>query len=246
LDAEGPWLQSLELHVGEARAVEVVANQIAISVTGDGQHRLHIRSAQLAMLGGRISLRPFSLDPAKPTMDTTADLDGLDLSALAELVPQALSAATGQVSGRMAVRWSAALGVQPGRGSLTVTPTTPASISLASTPGFLTQHTSERIEWLPAALGKVARWLSVENPAYETLGRIERGEMPLQVEKLRIELYPDGPTGRRSATAEVVARPPAGSVVELVSFTVNVSGPLDEVLRLGTNDKVKFKIGSKQ
>jgi hypothetical protein len=245
LASEGALLQTLRLHVSEVQALGFSATQLAVYATGDKLHRLHIRQAGLTMLGGHINLRPFILDPAKPAIDTTADLDGVDLGALAAFVPEALSEAKGQVSGRIAVRWSAKLGTQAGDGSLTVSPDSPASIRLTSTPGFLTQHTTERLQLLPDGFGRLAHWLSVENPAYDTLRRIELGELPLKVEKLQVELYPDGPNGPRSATAVVVAKPADGSAVGLVSFTVNVSGPLDEVLKLGTNENVKFRVDTK-
>jgi len=245
LASGGALLQSLQLHVNEANAVGMTATEIAVYAAGDPQHRLLIQQAELSMLGGRINLRPFMLDLGNPVIDTTAHLDGVDMSALAAFVPEALSEAKGRVSGRIAVRWSSKLGIQPGDGLLTVSPDTPASIRLTSTPGFLTQHTTERIQFLPDSFGRFGKWLSVENPAYDTLRRIELGELPLVVEKLRVELYPDGPSGPRSATAVVQARPADGSAVGLVSFQVNVSGPLDEVLKLGTNDKVKFRVDTK-
>jgi hypothetical protein len=42
---------------------------------------------------------------------------------------------------------------------------------------------------------------------------------------------------------DVVARPTGvGDVLEKITFTVNVSGPLDQVLRLGLNDRAKIRV----
>jgi hypothetical protein len=126
-----------------------------------------------------------------------------------------------------------------------VTADTPASIQLASTPGFLTQHLPERIKLLPDWLRLPPNWFAPVNPAYGTLEKIERGEQDLTVEQLRVELYPDGPEGARSATVAVTARPLAGSAVELVSFTINIAGPLQQVLEIGLDDRARLNFGGK-
>ena len=75
------------------------------------------------------------------------------------------------------------------------------------------------------------------------LQRIELGQSPLAVETLRLQLYPDGPGGPRSARVDIVARPAgAGDVVEKITFSVNVSGPLDQVLQLGFKDRATIRV----
>jgi hypothetical protein len=77
------------------------------------------------------------------------------------------------------------------------------------------------------------------------LQRIELGQVPLAVESLDFQLYPDGAGGSRSAQVRVVARTTeAGDVVEKVTFTVNVSGPLDQVLRLGMDERAKIRVNA--
>lgn len=238
-------VQSLTLRAAEATALDVALRNLELTAEGDAPNRLLITSAGVDALGGRIALKPFAVDPLNPVIETTAEMAGVSLAQLADLVPQALKEASGQVSGRVEVKWSASLGPKTGAGALTVTPDSSANFRLAATPGFLTQHAPERIQLLPDKLGALARWLSLENPAYETLRRIELGEMPLQVEDLSIELYPDGPAGPRSAAVRVTARPADGSVVDKVTFAVNVSGPLDQVLKLGTSDGATLSFGTK-
>jgi len=245
ISPENLLVQSLELRSGEASVVGIALRNILVAAEGDDRHRLKIISASVNMLGGRIALQPFTLDPGKLEIDTMAELEGVALSSIADFVPQTLHDASGQLKGRVAVRWNAKLGTRPGGGSLTLAATSPASLRLAATPGFLTQHTTERIQWLPDFMGPIARWLAVENPAYDTLRQIEMGDLPLQVEKLIVDLYPDGPNGTRSALVEVVARPVAGTAVGKVSFTLNVSGPLDEVLRLGSDERVNMNLNKK-
>ena len=241
---EAVLVQTLTVDAATATVLGVTLRQIELKAAGDEQQRLLITSAGVDALGGRITLKPFAVDPLNPVIDTTAEMVGVSLSQLAALVPEALKEASGQVSGRVDVKWSASLGPKTGTGALKVTPESPANFRLAATPGFLTQHAPERIQVLPDWLGALAHWLSLENPAYETLHRIEMGEMALQVEDLSIELYPDGPQGPRSAAVAVTARPADGTVVEKVTFAINVAGPLDQVLRLGTSGGVKLDFGS--
>jgi len=239
-------VQSLRVRAPEAMVLGVALHNLGLEATGDEPDRLQVTAVGVDALGGRVRLRPFTVDPLNPVIATTAEMVEVSLAELAELVPEALKEASGQVSGSMELTWSASLGPKTGAGSLTVTQGNPANFRLADSPGFLTQHAPERIQLLPDKMGALARWLSLNNPAYETLRRIEMGEMPLQVEDLSIVLYPDGPDGPRSAAVRVTARPTtAGSVVDKVTFAINVSGPLDQVLKLGTSEGVSFNFGTK-
>ncbi|MBP6506804.1 MAG: YdbH domain-containing protein [Opitutaceae bacterium] len=243
LGAGGVALQTAQLKVGRAEAEGIVARNLGIEAAGAPDGRIAVSQTEVEVLGGRVVLAPFVFDPARLEVRTTAELTGVALSELASLLPETLAEAHGRLSGRIALHWSSAAGFEPGSGSLNVLPDTPASLRLAAAPGFLTQHMPERIQLVPAWLGPLARWLSPENPAYDSLRHIELGEQSLTVEKLRVELYPDGTGGARSATVEVSARPPAGSIVEQVSFTINVAGPLEQILKLGLDDRAKIKFG---
>lgn len=241
LAASKPSISSIGLRAPEARVAGVDLADLIVDATGVEGDRLVVNRAQVNLWEGRAGLREFELDLENPSINTTALIDGLSLEELAGLVPEALSDAQGRLSGSSSLKWSPAAGLEIGTGALTVTPDSPATLRLASAPGFLTQHLSEKIMWVPAMLGPVARWLALDNPAYETLRRIELGEMPLSVEKLGIALYPDGPNGEKSAVVEVAARPAEGNIVERVSFNINVSGPLKEVLLLGSDDRVRLE-----
>jgi hypothetical protein len=235
-----PALQSAQVRVGEVAGLGLVLSEVELSVVGAGGHRIRVERVTGRMLGGRVTLAPFNFDPAAPAVLSRMELEGLDLAQLRHLLPEALSEASGRVDGRVALDWSLARGVRTGRGELSVRPGTPASLRLAAAPGFLTGQVPPRIPLLPAWLGPLARWSSPPNPVYETLGEIELGRMPLQVEQLRVELHPDGADGARSATVTVAARPAAGAVVERVTFTINVAGPLEQVVRLGLDDRARL------
>lgn len=240
-----PAVRSLRLDVDTLQVASLTARRIVAEAAGAAGGRLDLRRAELEMFGGRVALAPFTFDPAMPAVDTTADLTGVALGELAALAPQAVAEAHGQVAGRVAVRWSAQLGTEPGAGALRVSVDTPATVRLAATPGFLTQRVPARLGLIGGSFGPLSRWLSVENPAYDTLRRIELGELPLAVDRLEVKLYPDGPDGAISARVELSGHPAeANSAVGGVSFVVNVAGPLSQVLRVGLKQNASIQINS--
>jgi hypothetical protein len=237
-------LHSAQLQAATIQAAGLTARKFLVDLVGGDDGRLGVRRAEVNALSGRIALAPFTLDPASPAVHTSAEISGVALADLAALVPQALAEASGQVAGRVAVNWSLAGGLEPGTGSLGVVADSPAGLRLTNSPGLLTGRATPKIEFLPGWTGPLRHWLSMENPAYAVLRQIERGEMPLIVEKLSVKLYPDGFDAPQSARVEVAARPTAGSAVERVTFAVNVTGPLTEVLKLGFDDRAKVRVNA--
>ncbi len=240
-----PALRSVQARVGEIAGLGLALGEVELSAVGAGDRRMRVERAAGRMLGGSVTLASFDFDPAAPAVLSTMELEGLDLAQLGHLLPDALSEASGRIDGRVTLDWSLAHGARAGRGELSVRPDTPASLRLAPAPGFLTDRVPARIALLPAWLGPLARWSSPPNPAYDTLGEIELGRTPLQVEQLRVELQPDGADGARSATVMVAARPANGSVVERVTFTINVAGPLEQVVRLGLDERARLNFGGR-
>ena len=239
-------IESLVLQVASVQAAGIAGRDLTVELAGSVPGEVTVRRAEIAILGGTVRVQPFAVDPARPEIRATAELAGISLGEVAGLVPTALAAARGRLEGRIEIAWSEATGFKPQGGALRVAADTPATIRLASTPGFLTQHLPERIKLLPDWLRLPPTWFAPVNPAYGTLQKIELGEQDLTVEQLRVELYPDGPTGARSATVEVAARPAAGSAVERVSFTVNVAGPLQQVLEIGLDERARLNFNANQ
>lgn len=238
-------VESAIVRVATVQAAGITGRNLKVELAGRVPGEIAIRSVEMAVLGGMVRVRPFAVDPARLEIRATVDLVGIALSEVAGLVPTALTAARGRMDGQVDIAWDQATGFMPQGGAMRVTPDTPASIRLASTPGFLTQHLPERIKLLPDWLRLPPNWFAPVNPAYGTLEKIERGEQDLTVEQLRVDLYPDGPEGARSATVAVTARPPAGSAVELVSFTINIAGPLQQVLEIGLDDRARLNFSAK-
>lgn len=238
-------IESMTMRAATLQAAGMAGRDLQVELVGRIPGEIEVRRAEVAILGGTVRVRPFRLDPERPEIRATADLAAIALDEVAALLPTALAGARGRLEGRVEVAWSEAAGFRPQGGALRVAADAPASLRLASTPGFLTQHLPERIRLLPDWLRLPPTWLAPVNPAYGTLEKIERGEQDLTVEQLRVELYPDGPDGPRSATVEVAARPASGSAVERVSFTVNVAGPLQQVLEIGLDERARLNFNAK-
>ncbi len=151
-----------------------------------------------------------------------------------QLVPASLAAARGRVNGDLRVAWSEESGFQVGEGKLRLDASEPTTLTLAASPGFLTSQVPARFVLLPAWLGPLSRWFSPPNPALATLSDIELGRIPLQVQSLEVDLSPDGDAVGRTASVSIRGRPVGdGGAVDLVTFQINVAGPLSEVLKLG-------------
>lgn len=238
-------IESAVLLVATVEAAGIAGRDLRVELAGRVPGEITVRNTEISVLGGTVRVRPFSVDPARLEIRATADLAGIALGEVANLVPTALAGARGRMDGRIELAWSETSGFMPQGGELRVTDGAPASIRLTSTPGFLTQHLPERLKLLPDWLRLPPTWFAPVNPAYGTLQEIERGEQELTVEQLRVELYPDGPAGARSATVAVTARPATGSAVEQVSFTINVAGPLQQVLEIGLDDRARLNFNAK-
>jgi hypothetical protein len=238
-------LRAARVKVAAAQAAGIVAHDFRLEATGTPDGRLAVSRVEVVAFGGRVTLSPFTIDPAAPAVKSTAEFSSLALGELATLVPHALKEASGQIAGHAQINWSLQSGFGPGDGTVGISAAAPALVRLAPSPGLLTKRTPPRIELLPTFTGSLRRMLSLENPAYGMLQRIELGEVPLAVQSMDVRLYPDGPDGSRSAQVRVVARTTGvGDVIEKVTFTVNVSGPLDRVLRLGFDKRTKLELKS--
>jgi hypothetical protein len=238
----GVALRAADAKIESVQVVGIAVRNILLSLAAGERGQIAVRRAQLEVFGGRLALSPFTLDPTAPAIRTAAEFSGIALGELAALVPQALAEARGQVAGRMAVNWNLDTGAQPDAGGVEMAPGAPATFRLEKSPGLLTGRAAPRIEFLPAWTGPLRRWFSADNPAYETLRRIELGETPLTLDSLLIKFLPDGPEGSRSASVVVGARPAAGTAVERVTFSVNLTGPLTQVLRLGMDERMRVQI----
>lgn len=206
---------------------------------------LRVAGAEVTAFDGSVSLEPFDVTRAGDTLaPVSADvvLTDASLAALAVLLPEAVTSAAGRLSGRLRLRWSSADGLAPQRGSLSLSPTAEASFRLQPQPGLLTRQVPEHFQLLPAWMGPLARWIAADNPAYPVLRDVEQGTLPLKVDRFEVQFLPDDPLGR-TARVNISARPATPGPVDKVTFEINLSGPLEQVIRLGLDERVKVRAG---
>lgn len=229
----------------EASFNNVIARNGEVTFSFTNNQEVRIERARLDVFGGAVELAGDTF-PLKTLLagevTTSVRILHVSLAEIAALLPDVIAEARGRLSGEIGVGWTKT-GFKLGNGSLQIERLESVEVRLSPQPGFLTDHTPERLS-LPAWTGALGRWLSPKNPAYETIRQIEMGLMTLQVETLTAQVQPAGDEAGRSATVRLSARPAVASAVDKVDFEVNVSGPLDEVLKLGLGNSFSVKMGS--
>lgn len=209
------------VRVREIRAADLTARAIEVEAAMDGPDRIDVRQARLEALGGRVAAEPFHLAPASGEIAATLLLEGVSVEQVLALAKDVPAKATGVVEGRVPLSYGAQ-GLQFGRGWLALKPGAPAELQLQAE-GLLT--------------GGVA----ASNPTYSTLKKIEAGLLRLRLTELRLELRPpDGPPGR-TATLRVAGEPVEPTVKAPVQLDLNVNGPVEQLLNLGLDQRVKFR-----
>lgn len=212
-----------------ARALDVKAMLVDFE-------RLEIERTGVEIAGGRVDAKPFSVSLADPSLDVKIAMKRVGLQDLVVFAPTAFSEASGRIDGELELKWSEADGVRLGLGRLSLNRDEPTVVRMVESPGFLTESMPSRFVFLPSSFGIVSRWLSAKNEAYDDLGEIERGKVRLKLEAFEVSLTPDGDDRGKSASVFIRARPEQdGLAVGAVTFRINVSGPLSQVLRLGIN-----------
>lgn len=194
---------------------------------------LRVHAFELEALGGTIRCKGFDVDLAKPDVTATVQVEGLELAALRPYIPQAVADAQGRLDGHVALRWSSASGFSLGDGDLSLRKDAPASIRLASSPGFLSSRVPSRLKLLAGVVDE-------PNPAKRALEEIELGQEALVVDSVQAELRPDRAGAGATAVVKIVAHPTDATSVKVVRLNVNVSGPLADVLRFGMSGRTSL------
>jgi hypothetical protein len=233
----------LELTVRTITTARFGARNLAVRAVLRGLSELAVTTAQIEIAGGEMTADPFVVPLSPPDVNAHVRVARIGLQDVVALVPSGLSDARGRVDGDVWLGWSAATGVRVGAGRLLLHAGEPATLRLAPTPGFLTERVPRRIEFLPAWLGPMARWLSPENPAYDDMEDVELGRTELRVEEFDARITPDGDGQGRSAHVSVRARPAReGGEIEEVTFDVNVAGPLADVFKIGMTQPFSVQV----
>jgi hypothetical protein len=260
-DAQGWSLDGVTLRAGDEAAeffkgripVELTVRTINTSRFGarsftlgaviNDFERVEVKSARVEIAGGEVTAEPFAVSVAEPAVGVTLVMERVGLQDLIVFVPTTLSQASGRINGRLRLDWNPQDGVRVGAGKLSLEGSEPTTLRLVSTPGFLTGKMSPRFTFLSPEWGVLSRWFSSPNEAYDALEEIERGKVGLRVDLLEARLTPEGDERGRSASVLIRARPErAGGVIGVVTFEINVSGPLAAVLKLGMQQGLSLQV----
>lgn len=211
--------QILTWRSGQYDTIALGAGRIVFALAGD---EVRLEETVAHVLGGEIRLGALVVSTAKPDISVTASVKGVDVTQLLFLLPPILADAKGRLDGQLALRRDEA-GLQIGTGNLTLRPGETAELRLAPTPGLLSAS-------LPAAVLK----------HYPGLGKIEMGEVPLRADSLEVTFTPQGDTEGRTAWVHVTGGPVDPKLTAPIDLTVNVRGPLNSLIKFGTDSRLKF------
>ncbi len=209
----------------------------------NAEQTITLAEARVEIAGGEVMIDPATIPLSPPALDLNLRVQNVGLQDIAALVPASLAEARGRIDGAVRIAWSEAGGFQLGVGELRLGEHEPAAVRLAATPGFLTDRVPQFFEIIPPWAGPLAKWVRPKNPAYADMEEIEMGRTELRVESLRVSLTPEGDDRGRTASVSLTAYPmQASSVVEKVTFEINVSGPLRHVLKLGMEQPFSLEV----
>lgn len=217
--SDGPF----ELTVDTITTRRFGARNLVVRAVLENASTLLVREARIEIAGGDVALDPFTLPLSPLRLDVTLRLTRVGLQDLAALVPEALAEASGRVDGVVGLRWSDADGLRIGAGHLAVRKDEPAQVRLAPTPGLISASLPDTVlEYYPG------------------LSQIETGVVPLRADRLEVTLTPDGDEDGRTAHVQLEGGPVDPRLRAPIHLTVNVRGPLESLIKLGTSARLQF------
>ncbi len=229
----------VELTVKTITTSRLGASNLSASAVLNGTRSAAVAAARVEIAGGEVVVDPFVVPLAEPAVHLKLHMTKVGLQDIVALVPAALADASGCIDGEVELGWSEAGGIELGNGGLSVRDDESNSIRLMPKPGFLTSSMQARFVLLPQWMGPVARWFGFANPAYGSLRSVELGQSDLRICSLSAHVTPEGDGRGRSASVEIVTETdPASGRTDKIIFTINVAGPLEQVLRLGMREHI--------
>jgi hypothetical protein len=159
---------------------------------------------------------------ATPEFGIEAAMHGIELGNLLRFLPPVLSEARGKVEGHLTLRRDGR-GIEVRDARFALAPGETADLRLA--PGL-----TRIAEGLP----------EVVRTHYPGLTRLESGGVALRARELEIRLTPDGDADGRTARVHVAGGPEDPALRAPVVLDVNIRGPLDQLLRMGTHSRLRF------
>jgi len=204
---------------GKFDVLRLGAGRVEFAVSGDS---VEVTAAELEVLGGRLRVGGLRFDLATPEFAVKASMHRIELAQLLRFLPPVLAEARGKVEGSVTLRRDGR-GIAVDEGRFALEPGETAELRL--TPG-LTQ--------IAAGMPEVVR------THYPGLTQLEAGGVPLRAHELEIRLTPGGDADGRTARVHVAGGPEDPALRAPVVIDVNVRGPLEQLVRMGTDSRLRF------
>lgn len=216
--------QSLRWRKGVFGRIPFGRGHVAFSLK---REQVSVEEASVEVFGGELVLAAFGFSTARREMSVIARVVGVQVEEVLQFLPRIVASARGRVDGSVAIHRSPE-GIQIGSGNLALRSDEPAEVRLAPTPGLISAS-------LPPTVLEY----------YPGIGKIETGEIPLRAEKLEISFMPQGDAQGRTAVLHLAGGPVDPSLRAPVNLTINVRGPLDQLIRFGMDSRVQMGGGNK-
>ena len=239
LRSNRPW----QLNIATISTSRFGARNLAVSAILNDDRTLFLQSAKVELAGGDVTIDPAMIELSPVLFAVTVHANRIGLQDLVALVPASLADARGRIDGSVTFGWSGAAGLIIGEGGFVLRQDEVATLRLVSRPGFLTGGVPERIPLLPKWTGPLGAAIAPKNPVYADVRAIELGETELQIKSFDFQARPKGDERNRTAVIQVSARPyKEGGPVKLVTFDINVEGPLSALLQVGMTEERSFVV----
>lgn len=216
--------QALRWRSGEFEDIPFGQGHVAFSLKGE---QVSVEEASVEIFGGELVLAAFGFSTVRREMSVIARVVGVQIDRIVQFLPKLVSSARGRVDGSVAIHRTPA-GIQIGSGNLALRSDEPAEVRLAPTPGLISAS-------LPPAVLEY----------YPGIGKIETGEVPLRAERLEVSFMPLGDAQGRTAVLRLAGGPVDPGLRAPVDLTINVRGPLDQLVRFGMDSRVQMGGGNK-
>lgn len=211
------------LRIRELRTGRLVLRELDAEFAFGDSNKIVVTRAALKALGGSLGAEPFKYFLDQRQLDVVLLAEGINVEEVLALTKDLPAKASGRVNGRLPVHVDEG-GFRLGTGWLALTPGVAAQLQFS-------------------AAGLLTAGLSPGSSSYAVLQKIESGLLKLKVSELRLEIRPpDAPPGR-SATLHVAGEPFDPGVKAPVTLDLNVNGPLEQLLNLGLDSRLKFGTG---
>ena len=209
------------VRIHEVRVGKFPLHEISAQLALAGREKIEISELSLRALGGRASAEPFNYFPSLHELDVVVAVDSISVEEVMGLTQDLPAKATGQVNGRFPVRIDES-GVRLGTGWLELKRGVYAELQLEAS-GLLTGNMSEK------------------SSSYAVLKKVESGLLKLKIDELRLDIRPPNAPPGRSAQLRISGSPVDPTVKAPVTLDLNVNGPLEKLINLGFDSRLKFK-----